>query len=227
MAIRKFDMDSVTKEMGFGKYDYLTLLDVMLKDIDYLAWLKAQPGILFSDTLSEFIREVYKQYDKGRNDRKSILEIYAEYLNKEHDLKTRKKQPSDSTSGLDAKLGLLNSLVAESHKEQQRNEEAQKMWLSIVIGKFEYGDLEEDTRSGKIRWRIEEKRGSDVKRRTVYRADTKKGTIFLRLDSVKKEDDKWYTSAAFLSEDKKISWAITGKDLQLFKALLDEIKKQI
>lgn len=227
MARRRFDMDSVTEEIGFGKYEYATLWDIMHDDIDYTAWLKSQNGITFSDTLSEFIREVYKQYDPYRADGRTFQEIYDEYLAKEHRIKEEKNKPKTESSGLDSKLNLLNA-IANNAREQAAKEEqyAQQEWLEFVVNYFDSCKMEDDTESGKLKWIVDEKKGSDVKRRIIYRADTKMGSILLMQESVLKEDEKWHMKFAFLSNDRKQKYMITKNNRGNIKNLRDQIKKQ-
>ena len=226
-----FDMESLGEEVGFGKYEYNSLMWVIENDVDYLTWMYTQYGIKFSKTVSEFINEIIKR--NGRYWDRSFMDIYSGGGDKERTrgedeerAKEAKKEQSYS-SGLDSKLNLLNAIANNAREQAAREEQyAQQEWLEFVVNYFDSCKMEDDTESGKLKWIVDEKKGSDVKRRIIYRADTKMGSILLMQESVLKEDEKWHMKFAFLSNDRKQKYMITKNNRGNIKNLRDQIKKQ-
>ena len=221
-----FDMESVGEEVGFGKYEYTPLIWVIENDVDYLTWMYTQYNFQFSKTLTEFIDEILKgQYY-------SFREVYLKYLLKEKEVKQQKKEEpkkavKEQPSSLDSKLNLLNAIAANAREQAAKEEQyAQQEWLEFVVHYFDSCNMEDDTESGKLKWTVDEKKSGEVKRRTIYRADTKMGSILLLEEAFLKEDGKWHLKIAFLSPDRKLKQYITKNNRGNIKNLREQIKKQ-
>lgn len=226
---RYFDMEALTEPVGFGKYEFESLLWIIENDIDYLTWMYADYGMKCSKALNAFINEMLNNKYVADSQLEYLYYKYSVQENEEKIAKEREKEERKAakeaervSASLNNKLNLLNTLVQNEHEQKKQ---AQEEWIGYVIKYFDSCRMEEDTESGKLKWTVEEKKASEVKKKTIYRCDTLMGTIFVLEEMILKEDGKWSVKMAFLSSDKRSKYYITKNNRGSAQNLRNQIKK--
>lgn len=201
---KKFTMFNIEDPMGFGKYDYLSLMEVAFYEHDYLEWMRNQEYIWFSRTVESFLAEIV---DSG-------FDYHSEYygydfmLDDEYEDFSLRKLIEEYTGQEDEVFPKQIQLQQQRAENQRRHDESMKgvptdddirnfIWRYYASGK-----MNEDTSFGKLRWKKIKSESGDTLKTAVYKTKFSLGELFLMKESYfKEEDGKWYGRYTFITED--------------------------
>lgn len=219
-----YSMNNVMNSLGFGKYKDTQMIHVIMNDIDYVAWMKEQNWITFSPTLVEFIKSLYQQMNSMEIDDIEVEELCESYLKIEQESKVveeRKQEEQEKEIGYVESLEeLLGRKEIIENKNVIKNE-----WLKNIVQYFNLGMMLRDTKAGRIKWIIVEKKETRKNKYVIWGANAPMGMILLLREEKNLIDGSKCVENAFITNDKKEKYRVTSLDKGDIEILLQCIEK--
>lgn len=189
-----FDMESVNKRIGWGKYRELTLWQVVLCDANYIKWILENPNIYVSQTLNMFLAGAI-QCENAEKKRLFFNGIYDlmqrnEKNAREEARKLENQQAKERREAEEARQRQLAEKQAEYIKKYQSTSAFLNNPENVLLF----------SKEGKILWEKKRSYQDGTMRREKYVSLYNDVEIILHKESYRGKDYKWIPTYFFTFE---------------------------
>lgn len=185
-----WDMESLEKKIGWGKYQSLLLKEVVLQDPDYILWAIRNTNVSISDCLNRFLGRIV--FQENITIRTNMYNTYYEFfLMKEKYIKKVEKTARDMALEKERKEAEEQKRLAE--EKIRKKEKNHQLSIEIEEQLKDANELIRKIQAKKIVWNKQEGFRDNSKSSERYRCVYDDAKITLIKESFRGKEYEWRT----------------------------------